>query len=187
MVLTIQTSLYSLGASKLTPARLPSGPSLCPTSGKTVNKSSFLSGACCLQGIYRLLLAPLRHLFSQFKFSSLCLPPRLICWSAWVSSASFVLPVFVPHLLSCVEQEQSLHAGFSEALYNFLLHTQASSAVLSAHFPLSPAAASTFTFSKSVPFCRTGNHSGQAANRATAQAFPILSSRSTLALEKFWV
>lgn len=38
-------------------------PLLCPTSGETVNKPSFLSGACCLQGIYRLLLVPLRHLF----------------------------------------------------------------------------------------------------------------------------
>lgn len=65
MVLTtLQTILYSPGASNPTPAQLPSGPSLCPTSGKTVNNSSFLSGACCLQGIYRLLLAPLRLLFS---------------------------------------------------------------------------------------------------------------------------
>lgn len=62
--ITAQTSLYSPGPSSLTPSQLPSGPCLCPTSGETVNKPSFLSGAYCLENIYSLLLAWLRHLFS---------------------------------------------------------------------------------------------------------------------------
>lgn len=70
-----QTWLCSLGPSILMPAQLPFGPCLCPTSGETVNNSSFLSGACCLQGIYRLLLARWGIFSLLFKFSSLCLPP----------------------------------------------------------------------------------------------------------------
>lgn len=139
---------------------LPSGPCLCPTSGERVNNPSFLSGACRLEGIYSLLLAGLRHLFSLVKFSSLCLLPLtyLLIPVGFLCCLCSLLCLF--HCFFYLLIRNSLNRVSLKPLYNFLLHTPTSLAVLflpTVHFLLTT---SIFIFSQSSPL--TGRGKGMA-------------------------